>query len=57
MRVRNRVWSPEFVMIYLTFTLPHALARLVEAGFEPSVEPLGWAPRPELMLVTAVRPR
>lgn len=52
MRVRNRLFDPPFVMYYLNFTLAEALGRLVEAGFEPSVAPLRWPVRPELMLVT-----
>jgi ubiquinone/menaquinone biosynthesis C-methylase UbiE len=33
MRVRNAVWTPPFVMYYLTFLWPNARGRLVAAGF------------------------
>ncbi|MEQ1501312.1 MAG: class I SAM-dependent methyltransferase [Myxococcota bacterium] len=53
MRIRNAIVPPPFVMYYLTFSLPDALARCREAGFDPVVTPLGWDPRPELVLVEA----
>lgn len=37
MRVRNAVWSPPFVMYYLTFLLPRARALLEGAGFAVEV--------------------
>ena len=37
MRVRNAVWSPPFVMYYLTFLLPRARALLEGAGFTVEV--------------------
>ncbi|MEZ4238262.1 MAG: class I SAM-dependent methyltransferase [Myxococcota bacterium] len=56
MRVRNAVMRPPFIMYYLTFSLPEALERCRVAGLEPTVTPLGWAPRPDLVLVQATRP-
>lgn len=35
MHVRNALFSPKFVMYYLTFAWPAAEKRLVQAGFEP----------------------
>jgi SAM-dependent methyltransferase len=37
MRARNAVWSPPFVMYYLTFLLPRARALLEARGFELEV--------------------
>lgn len=37
MHVRNFVWSPPFVMYYLTFLLPEATEHLERAGFEVRV--------------------
>lgn len=37
MHVRNAMWSPPFVMYYLTFLLPQATALLENAGFEVRV--------------------
>jgi hypothetical protein len=34
MHVRNALWSPPFVMYYLTFVLPGAKKLLEEEGFE-----------------------
>ena len=34
MHVRNALWSPPFVMYYLTFLLPEATKYLEDAGFE-----------------------
>ena len=34
MHVRNALWSPPFVMYYLTFLLPEATEYLEDAGFE-----------------------
>lgn len=56
MRVRNRLVSPPFVMYYLTFLLPEALRLLEGAGFRCDVRALGWAPRPDLVLVDARTP-
>ncbi|HEY7818473.1 MAG TPA: class I SAM-dependent methyltransferase [Vicinamibacteria bacterium] len=36
--VRNAIWSPPFVMYYLTFVLPEARALLENEGFEVRVE-------------------
>jgi hypothetical protein len=33
MRVRNALWSPPFVMYYLTFLLPEAKSLLEREGF------------------------
>ncbi len=38
MHVRNAVWSPPFVMYYLTFLLPESRALLESEGFEVTVE-------------------
>ncbi len=38
MRVRNALWSPPFVMYYLTFLLPGAKRLLEKAGFEVRVK-------------------
>ena len=40
-------------MYYLEFTLADAVARMVEAGFDPEVRPLGWNARPELHPLTS----
>jgi hypothetical protein len=37
MHVRNALWSPPFVMYYLTFLLPQATELLENAGFEVRV--------------------
>lgn len=55
MRVRNALIPPPFVMFYLTFPLPRALELCRATGLEPSVHPLGWDLRPDLVLVDAVR--
>lgn len=55
MRVRNRLLKPRFVMYYLNFLLPDAVASLREAGFRVEVEDLPWRGRP-VKLVTATRP-
>jgi ubiquinone/menaquinone biosynthesis C-methylase UbiE len=58
MRVRNALWSPPFVMYYLTFLLPRARALLEAGGFhvearcEALPEPYS---RYELWTVTATR--
>lgn len=58
MRVRNALWSPPFVMYYLTFLLPRARALLEAQGFrvearrEQLPEPYA---RYELWAVTATR--
>ncbi len=48
MRVRNLLWTPPFIMYYLTFRLPEVAARLEEQGFAVQVQELGlkglWAP-------------
>ena len=56
MRVRNAIVPPPFIMYYLTFTLDDALSRLREAGFEPTVTPLGLEGT-ELVIVEAHKPR
>ena len=56
MRVRNALIRPAFIMYYLEFTLADAVARLVEAGFDPEVRPLGWSERPDLQLVVGHKP-
>ena len=56
MRVRNLLFSPPFVMTYLTFLLPRARALLEAEGFRLEVSPLQ-APHPyhRLLLVVATR--
>ena len=56
MRVRNALWSPAFVMVYLTFELPRARALLTGAGFDVHVERGRFAPRyPSLVRVVATK--
>lgn len=55
MRVRNALWSPPFVMYYLTFLLPEAKRLLEEAGLEVEVRD-ALAPPSDLSLVLATRP-
>jgi SAM-dependent methyltransferase len=56
MHVRNAVWSPPFVMYYLTFVLPEARALLESEGFEVSVASgVFRAPFERLCLVDARR--
>jgi SAM-dependent methyltransferase len=45
MRVRNSLWSPAFVMYYLTFLLPAAATLLEREGFRVDVVE-GWFPEP-----------
>ncbi len=56
MRVRNRLLKPEFVMYYLNFDLPVAIGRLVEAGLDPRVRPLGDPEHPRLRLLVGHKP-
>lgn len=56
MRVRNAVVPPPFIMYYLTFSLDDALARVREAGFVPTVSPLGLEERTDLVIVEATKP-
>lgn len=51
MRVRNALVDPPFVMYYLQFDLPVAIGRLVEAGLDPEVRPLGHPEVPALRLL------
>jgi ubiquinone/menaquinone biosynthesis C-methylase UbiE len=57
MRVRNAVWSPEFVMYYLTFTWPEVRGRLLAAGFSEVEMTRGAFPHPfeRVLLVTATK--
>lgn len=56
MRIRNLLWSPKFIMYYLTFLLPGAQKLLETAGFDVDVRPAGLAwPWSGLRLVTATR--
>ncbi|HSF14879.1 MAG TPA: class I SAM-dependent methyltransferase [Vicinamibacteria bacterium] len=54
MHLRNRLWSPPFVMYYLTWLLPEATARLEGAGFEVRVVDEMFD---RLVLVDAVAPQ
>lgn len=58
MRVRNAVWSPPFVMYYLTFLLPRAKVLLEAAGFDVELR-RGVLPAPyeRYALVLATKPR
>jgi len=53
MHVRNALIPPPFVMLYLTFPLPRALDLCRAAGLEPTVHPLGWDERTEMVIVEA----
>jgi SAM-dependent methyltransferase len=56
MHVRNTVWSPPFIMYYLTFLLPEARAILVDEGFEVDVVERAFAPPfEEFVLVDATK--
>jgi SAM-dependent methyltransferase len=57
MHVRNALWSPPFIMFYLSFRLPEARALLEAEGFEVRVK-RGVFPAPYdgLCLVDAARP-
>lgn len=57
MRARNALWSPPFVMYYLTFLLPRARVLLEAAGFEVEVRRAVLpAPYEHYVLVIAHRP-
>ena len=57
MHVRNAVWSPPFVMYYLTFLWPQVRGRLLAAGFASVEVTRGAFPHPfeTAVLVTATR--
>lgn len=56
MRVRNALWSPPFVMYYLTFLLPRARSLLERAGFSVDVRRDVFAgPYARYVLVVATR--
>ncbi|HXV64719.1 MAG TPA: class I SAM-dependent methyltransferase [Vicinamibacteria bacterium] len=58
MHLRNTMWSPPFVMYYLTFVLPEARALLESEGFEVRVESgVFGAPFERYCLVEARLPR
>jgi SAM-dependent methyltransferase len=57
MHVRNAVWSPPFVMYYLTFLLPEARALLEREGFEVRVEEGIFHPPYERYLLVDARRR
>jgi hypothetical protein len=56
MHVRNFVWSPKFIMYYLTFLLPEVKQLLESAGFDVEVrgDAADW-PWKALKLVTATK--
>lgn len=56
MRVRNRLLEPRFVMYYGHFDLPVAIGRLVEAGLDPHVRPLGDPELPGLRVLVGHKP-
>jgi len=55
MRVRNAIWSPPFVMYYLTFLWPNVRGRLLAAGFSEVEMVRGAFPDPfgRVLLVSA----
>ncbi len=56
MHVRNLLWSPPFIMFYLTFMLPEAKMMLEANGFEVELPDVEFAmPWTGLRLVTATR--
>jgi SAM-dependent methyltransferase len=55
MHVRNTLWSPPFVMYYLTFLLPDAKALLEQEGFEVAMKDLFPEPFDRYRLVDARR--
>ena len=57
MRVRNALWSPPFVMYYLTFLWPKVRGRLLAAGFSQVEMTRGAFPEPfgRVLLVTATK--
>lgn len=57
MRVRNALWSPPFVMYYLTFLWPNVRGRLLAAGFSDVEVIRGAFPAPyeRALLVIATR--
>jgi ubiquinone/menaquinone biosynthesis C-methylase UbiE len=55
MHVRNALIPPPFVMLYLTFPMERALELCRAAGLDPTVHPLGWTERPEMVIVDAAR--
>ena len=57
MHVRNAVWSPRFVMYYLTFLLPEARTLLEQEGFEVKVEEGVFRPPFERYLLVDARRR
>jgi SAM-dependent methyltransferase len=57
MHLRNAIWSPPFIMFYLSFLLPEARALLEAEGFEVRVKGgIYPAPYDGLCLVDAARP-
>ncbi|WP_405859282.1 class I SAM-dependent methyltransferase [Streptomyces sp. NBC_00090] len=61
MRVRNALWRPPFVMYYRTFRLADVRSRLVDAGFDVSLNPIEALGRredgsPHCRLVVARKP-
>jgi ubiquinone/menaquinone biosynthesis C-methylase UbiE len=56
MRVRNRLWKPEFVMYYLNFCWPDIEPMLIAAGFAVDVEPIA-LDRPTRVVVVRARKR
>ncbi|MEO0603340.1 MAG: methyltransferase domain-containing protein [Myxococcota bacterium] len=56
MRVRNRFLKPEFIMYYLNFDLPVAIGRMIEAGLDPQVRPLGDPEYPDLRVLIGHKP-
>jgi len=56
MHLRNALVDPPFVMYYLKFDLPVAIARLVEAGLDPQVFALGDPEHPSLRLLVGHKP-
>lgn len=58
MRVRNLIWSPPFIMYYLTFLLPEVQKLLETHGFDVEVREMGFEkPWSALRMVIATRRR
>ena len=57
MRMRNAVWSPPFVMYYLTFLWPSVRGRLLAAGFREVEVVRGALPAPfdRVLIVSATK--
>ncbi len=55
MRVRNRVFKPEFVMYYLLFTVPEILPLFDRIGFDVDLYDARWSRRPYKIAIATRR--